>query len=67
MNFTFRFLIPLNTVKIYCNDNQTRTFVSLTFIETTFPVQQKLCDIVFRLDNSLGEFNLPSFYKVSFI
>lgn len=64
--FYSRLTLPLSTIKIYCNENRSRTFISLAFVDAVSMNQQYVCDIVARLDQSLGEFNLPSFYKVSF-
>lgn len=57
--------LPLNTIEIYCNDNRTRTFLSLAFVDTESINQRHLCDIVSRLDKGLAEFKLEPFYKVS--
>lgn len=60
-----RFWINLCSIQIYCNDNQTRTFVSLSFAEKDTNVTQNLQYIVNQLDSCLKDFKLPCFYKVS--
>lgn len=60
-----RLLVPLNTIKVYCNDNRTRTFISLAFVDVASANQRHLCDLVARLDKTLAEFKLPAFYNVS--
>ncbi|XP_055305183.1 U6 snRNA phosphodiesterase 1 [Sitodiplosis mosellana] len=60
---TNRFWINLSSIQIYCNDNQTRTFISLSFAEKNTNSTQNLQNIVNQLDSCLKEFKLPSFYK----
>ncbi|XP_031628701.1 U6 snRNA phosphodiesterase [Contarinia nasturtii] len=58
-----RFWMNFNTIQIYCNDNQTRTFISLSFVDKESVAAQILEYIVNKLDNCLNEFKLPPFYK----
>lgn len=57
----FRFNILFDNLKVYCNEERTRTFVGLK-------VQighSNLLNIIKMLDFCLKEFNLPAFYEVS--
>lgn len=67
MNLCFRFWMPLNSIRIYCNDNKTRTFISLSLNEMDSSAQRNVCEIVKRLDDCLRDFNLPPFYEVNII
>lgn len=60
-----RFWINLNSIRIYCNDNQTRTFISLSLAEMSSNTKENLQYIVQRLDNCLADFKLAPFYKVN--
>lgn len=62
---TFRFWIHLNSIQIYCNDNQSRTFISLSLAKQHSNARENLHSIVKQLDNCLMEFKLPAFYQVS--
>lgn len=61
----YRFWIHLDSIKIYCNDNQSRTFISLSLAKHNPNANTNLQSIVKQLDNSLMDFKLPAFYKVS--
>lgn len=61
----FSFWIDLNSIAIYCNDNRTRTFLSLSFAEANSRAEQNLQNIVRKLDSCFEEFKLPPFYKVT--
>lgn len=63
--YLIRFWIYLNSIQIYCNDNQSRTFISLSLAKIDSNAKQNLQSIVNQLDNCLQEFKLPTFYKVS--
>ncbi|KAJ8939036.1 hypothetical protein NQ318_012634 [Aromia moschata] len=54
-----RFVILFDGLKIYCNEERTRTFIGLQ-IRTG---HDSLVKIVEALDTCLGEFNLQPFYK----
>lgn len=56
----YRFGIAFNSVKIYCNEDRTRTFLGIN-IDVG---QDSLMQIVNNLDGCLNEFNLPTFYDV---
>lgn len=62
----FSFWIDLNSIEVYCNDNRTRTFLSLSFGGANTRAEHNLQNIVRRLDSCLEEFKLPPFYKVNF-
>lgn len=55
----------LNSIQVYCNDNQTRTFISLAIAGKKSTAVQNLQHIANQLDGCLNEFKLPQFYKVS--
>lgn len=57
----------LNKLKIYCNEEKTRTFLSLSLHENDAIAKYDLCQFVDRLDGCLNEFNLPPFYEVIFL
>lgn len=54
-----RFMVLLDTLTVYCNEEKTRTFIALE-IKTG---HNSLCKIVNALDKCLGEFNLQKFYE----
>ncbi|CAG9864653.1 unnamed protein product [Phyllotreta striolata] len=54
-----KFMILFNDLKIYCNEERTRTFIGLR-IQTGYDSLKSLVDI---LDVCLGEFSLPAFYE----
>lgn len=58
--FCYRFVIMFDGLKVYCNDERTRTFIGLK-IKTGY---DSLLNIVEMLDECLKEYNLPTFYKV---
>lgn len=53
-------MVHFDSLKIYCNEERTRTFVGLS-IGTSYDVLLKIVSV---LDNCLKEFRLPEFYKV---
>ncbi|XP_055710345.1 U6 snRNA phosphodiesterase 1 [Phlebotomus papatasi] len=55
-----KFPLHLNSLKIYCNEEKTRTFVGLTSSEEFFAYLSKL---VKHCDEVLKEFNLECFYR----
>lgn len=58
---TFKhFIIMFDSLKVYCNENRTRTFVGMR-IKTGYDT---LVGVVKVLDSCLEEFELPVFYKV---
>lgn len=57
---TQKFPLHLNSLKIYCNEEKTRTFVGLTTSEEFF---EYLSNLVKHCDEVLKEFNLESFYR----
>lgn len=57
---TQKFPLHLNSLKIYCNEEKTRTFVGLTISEEFF---EYLSNLVKHCDEVLKEFNLESFYR----
>lgn len=59
----FRFLILFNDLKVYCNEERTRTFIGLEVL-TGYDTLKKCVQI---LDQCLEEFRLALFYKVVFI
>lgn len=61
-----RFWIHFNSIKIYCNDNQSRTFISLSIDDEPSATTQSLSFIVKQLNGCLEEFKLPPFYQVNF-
>lgn len=62
--FLFRFWINLSSIEIFCNDNGTRTFLSISIAEMDSTVKKSLNYITKQLDNCLAEFKLAPFYKV---
>lgn len=62
-----RFWLHLNSIMIYCNDNQSRTFISLSIADMPASTQQSLSFIVDKMNSCLGEFKLAPFYQVEFI
>ncbi|GLV34652.1 uncharacterized protein CBL_09133 [Carabus blaptoides fortunei] len=54
-----RFVIMFDGLKVYCNDERTRTFIGLK-IKTGY---DSLLNIVQILDECLKQYNLPEFYK----
>ncbi|KAJ8975046.1 hypothetical protein NQ317_010558 [Molorchus minor] len=54
-----KFMILFNGIKIYCNEERTRTFIGLQ----TRTGYDSLLKIAEELNRSLGEFGLPPFYK----
>lgn len=57
-----KFLILFDSLKIYCNEERTRTFIGLQ-IRTGY---DSLMKIVEYLNDCLSDFNLPTFYKVMY-
>lgn len=57
----------LNSIRVYCNDNETRTFISIAFANDNLNATQNLRCIVNQLNSCLSEFKLPPFYEVSTI
>lgn len=57
----------LNSIKVYCNDNESRTFISLAIANVNFNATRNLQYIVNQLNGCLSEFKLPPFYEVSTI
>lgn len=55
-----KFMILFGNLKIYCNDERTRTFIGFE-IKAGYDSLLRLTDIV---DKSLEDFNLPTFYEV---
>lgn len=53
-------MILFGTLKVYCNEERTRTFIGLQ-IRTGYDSLMKLVE---ALDSCLVEFSLPTFYKV---
>ncbi|PSN39436.1 hypothetical protein C0J52_12355 [Blattella germanica] len=53
------FSLGFNTVKVYCNDEKTRTFIGLTVAEG----HKSLTASVNILNKCLADFKLPPFYK----
>ncbi|GAB0100041.1 U6 snRNA phosphodiesterase [Sergentomyia squamirostris] len=57
---TRKFSIHLNSLRIYCNEENTRTFVGLTLSEEVFP---QLKNLVESCNEVVREFNLKEFYR----
>ncbi|NXX23634.1 USB1 phosphodiesterase, partial [Podargus strigoides] len=55
----FRFFCVANRVKVYTNQNKTRTFIGLEVSTGHF----QLLELVSEVDRVLEEFDLPMFYK----
>lgn len=55
-----KFMILFGSLRIYCNEERTRTFIGLQ-IRTGYDSLLKLVD---ALDTCLKEFSLPTFYEV---
>lgn len=55
-----KFMILFGNLKIYCNEERTRTFIGLQ-IRTGYDSLMKLVEV---LDGCLEEFSLPTFYTV---
>lgn len=55
-----KFMILFGSLKIYCNEERTRTFIGLQ-IRTGY---DSLIKLVESLDECLEEFSLPTFYTV---
>ncbi|XP_066155113.1 U6 snRNA phosphodiesterase 1 isoform X1 [Euwallacea fornicatus] len=58
-NVCCRFIILLKGIKVYCNEERTRTFIGVQ-IKSGYDT---LLSFVNVLDRCLNEFNLPCFYK----
>ncbi|XP_028131639.1 U6 snRNA phosphodiesterase 1 isoform X1 [Diabrotica virgifera virgifera] len=58
-NYLKRFMILFDSLKVYCNEERTRTFIGLQ-TKTGYDSLIKLVDI---LNICLSEFKLPSFYN----
>lgn len=58
--YIYRFLIILDNLKVYCNEERTRTFIGVTAITG----YDSLIKCVKIFDQCLEEFKLPPFYKV---
>ncbi|XP_076272105.1 U6 snRNA phosphodiesterase 1 [Rhynchophorus ferrugineus] len=54
-----KFVIVLGAVKVYCNEERTRTFLGIE-VKSGYDTLLKLVD---NLDKCLSEFNLPPFYQ----
>ncbi|XP_018564065.1 U6 snRNA phosphodiesterase [Anoplophora glabripennis] len=54
-----KFMILFDSLKVYCNEERTRTFIGLQ-IKTGY---DSLLKLVESLDKCLSEFNLPPFYE----
>nr|XP_022901982.1 U6 snRNA phosphodiesterase [Onthophagus taurus] len=54
-----RFLIMFDSLKVYCNEDRTRTFIGFV-VKTGYDTLAKLVEI---LDKCLNEFRLPKFYE----
>lgn len=55
-----RFFIVLDNLKVYCNEDRTRTFIGIQAV-TGYDTLIKCVQI---MDQCLEEFRLPAFYKV---
>lgn len=55
-----RFLIILDNLQVYCNEERTRTFISFQVVIGN----DSLTKCVQQLDKCLEDFRLPTFYKV---
>ncbi|XP_010164472.1 U6 snRNA phosphodiesterase, partial [Antrostomus carolinensis] len=55
----FRFFCVADQVKVYTNQNKTRTFIGLEVSAGHF----QLLELVSEVDRVLEEFDLPTFYK----
>lgn len=54
-----KFKLHLDNINVYCNDDKTRTFVSLTIADTdTHPIKE----LVKQFDKCLEEFKMSKFY-----
>lgn len=60
INCFFRFILELTHLKVYCNEDKTRTFISICVAETFCDSLKKL---VKTIDKVFTEFNLPIFYE----
>lgn len=56
----FRFILELTHLNVYCNEDKTRTFISICVAETFCGNLKKL---VKTIDHVFKEFNLPIFYE----
>ncbi|KAM6058093.1 U6 snRNA phosphodiesterase 1 isoform 3-T3 [Chlamydotis macqueenii] len=56
---SFRFFCVADQVKVYTNENKTRTFIGLEVSAGHF----QLLELVSEVDRVLEEFDLPTFYK----
>lgn len=61
--FCFSFHLGFAAVKIYCNEENSRTFISLDVDPFT---QRHLLNLTKKVDGVLNEFQLPTFYEVCF-
>lgn len=57
---TGSFKLLFDTVKIYCNEENTRTFIAL---EVDHSSNKYLLNITDKIDNILKEYKLPTFYE----
>lgn len=62
--FCFSFHLGFAAVKIYCNEENTRTFISLDVDPLT---QKHLLNLTKKVDRVLNEFQLPTFYEVGLL
>jgi hypothetical protein len=57
------FIAELQNIKIYCNEDITRTFMGVTIQSTNNSLQS----LTHALDKLMNEYQLPVFYKVNII
>ena len=62
LSICIRFPVNLTSLRVFCNEEATRTFIGITPPDESF-ASESLGRIVNRLDASLGEFKLPLFYE----
>lgn len=55
------FVAEIGKIKIFCNEEKTRTFMGITIQSTTKSFET----ITHALDKALKDYNLPKFYEVS--
>lgn len=57
----FRFFLFFDGVRVYCNEERTRTFIGIE----TKSGRDSLLSLVSALDRCLKEYDLETFYEVS--
>lgn len=58
----YSFELGFSGVKVYCNEENTRTFIAL---QADYFSQKYLLELTQKVDEILKDYKLPTFYEVS--